>query len=61
MSQNIKSNILRNLREVAGAAGKISRSQYRTSRKRQFASSTVEEHFGSFTAARKAARLKSVN
>lgn len=61
MSQNIKSSILRNLCEVAGTTRTISRSKYRTSRKRQFASSTVEEHFSTWGQAVRAARLKSVN
>ena len=57
---NIKTEIIQNLREVAGKTGKISRSRFRSSSKRKFASSTVESHFGSFTAARKAAKLAPV-
>ena len=60
VTMSIKNQIVQNLRTVAGNSGKISRSQYRNSSKRKYASSTVESHFGSFTAARKAAKLAPV-
>jgi hypothetical protein len=55
-----KNDILANLRVVAGGTKSISRSKYRNSSKRKFASSTVEEKFGSFTKARKAAGLLAI-
>lgn len=50
-------DMLANLRVVAGRAGVISRSRYRNSNRRKFASSTIEEHFGGFTNAAKRAGL----
>jgi hypothetical protein len=59
-TKTTKIQIVENLRTVAGKSGVISRSRYRTSAKRKYASSTVEEAFGSFTKARKAAKLSPV-
>jgi hypothetical protein len=50
--------LLTNLRAVAGASRVISRSRYRNSARRKFASSTIEERFGSFTKAVKRAGLR---
>jgi hypothetical protein len=56
----IRTEILTNLRAVAGSSRQLSRSVYRYSSKRKFASSTVEKTFGTFTRARVAAGLKSL-
>jgi len=58
--RKLRAEILENLRTVAGKTNKISRSKYRVSNKRKFASSTVESHFGSFTRARQLANLQTV-
>jgi hypothetical protein len=50
--------IVENLRKVS--KGKpLSRSAYRNSARRAFASSTIETHFGSFSKAVKSARIPS--
>ena len=52
-----KQNIIKNLRQVAGNSKTLTRQQFRNSSRRKVASSTVEETFGSFTRATRAAGL----
>ena len=54
-----KKSIISNLQQVAGSKKTLTREQYRSSKLRQVASSTVEETFGSFSQALKAAKLVS--
>ncbi len=52
-----KQSIIKNLQQVAGSKKTLTRSQFRNSRTRKVASSTVEKVFGNFTKAVKAAKL----
>lgn len=52
-----KQSIIKNLRQVAGNSKTLTREQFRNSTRRKVASSTVEENFGSFTRALRAAGL----
>jgi hypothetical protein len=52
-----KQSIIKNLKEVAGNSKTLTREQFRNSSRRQVASSTIEQVFGSFTLAVKAAKI----